>query len=65
MEGSNLDLACETKEIHKISKFLSNHGTFQCQSSMSYVSIDFKPSVPTWLAVASSNQLKPVWSRIF
>ena len=27
MEGSNLDLAHETKEIHKISKFLSNHGT--------------------------------------
>ena len=46
----------ETKEFYQISKFFSNHGTFQCQSLMSYISIDFRPSVPTWLAVASSNQ---------
>ena len=60
-EGGNLDLA---REIHKISKFLSNHGTFQCWSSMSYISINFRPSVPTQLAVASSNQLKPVKSSL-
>ena len=64
MEGGNLDLAHKTKEIHKISKFLSNHGTFQCQSLMSYISINFRPSLPTWLAVASSNQIKQVWSSL-
>ena len=40
-EGGNQDLAHERKEIHKISKFLSNHGTFQYWSSMSYISNDF------------------------
>ena len=29
-----------------------------------YISIDFRLSSPTWLAVASSNQLKPVWSSL-
>ena len=29
MEGNNLDLAHETKEIHKILKYLSNHATFE------------------------------------
>ena len=47
MEGGNLDLAHETKEIHKISKFLSNHGTFQCQNLMHDISINFRPSVST------------------
>ena len=27
-----------------------------------YISINFRLSLPTWLAVASSNQLKPVGS---
>ena len=31
---------------------------------MSYLSIDFKLPAPTWVAVASSNQLKPVWSSL-
>ena len=29
-----------------------------------YIRINFRPSVPTWLAVASSNQLKPVGSSL-
>ena len=29
-----------------------------------YISIDFKPSAPTWWAVLSSNQLKPVGSSL-
>ena len=51
-------------EFHKFSKFLSNHETFQCQSSMSFISINFRPSARTWLAVANSNQLKPAWSSL-
>ena len=27
---------------------------------MSYIRIDFRPSAPTWLAVTSSSQFKPV-----
>ena len=46
MEGSNLDLAHETKEIHKISKFLSNHGTFSSAGNLMHdISINFRPSV--------------------
>ena len=48
----------------KITGFLSNNATFKSQSLMSYISINFRPSVPTWLAVASSNHLKPVWSSL-
>ena len=29
-----------------------------------YISIDFRPSVPTWLARVSSNQFKSVWSSL-
>ena len=42
----------------------SYYGTFQYQSLMSYISINFRPSALTWLAVASSGQLRPVWSSL-
>ena len=42
----------------------SNNGTSNTRHAVSYVSIDFRQSVPTWLAVASSNQLKPVGSSL-
>ena len=42
----------------------SNNATFKSQNSMSYISIDFRPSAPAQLAVASSNNLKPVWSSL-
>ena len=38
----------------------SYYGTFQWQGLMSYISINFRPSALTWLAVANSNWFSPV-----
>ena len=47
-----------------IFSMLHNNGTFDTRCATAYISIDFRLSVPTWLAVTSSNQLKPVGSSL-
>ena len=42
----------------------SNNDTFNTRHATAYISINFRPSVPTELTVGSLNQHKPVWSSL-